>query len=76
MIFIPFSNHNSDPHWLREAADEEHEASCPCPYVVHVVRLVTHVVAQEKGAGGAQEVAVPHAHLLAVDGPLDHVAED
>lgn len=48
--------------------------SCDCdPYVV---RLVTHVVAQEKGAGGAQEVAVPHAHLLAVDGPLDHVAED
>jgi hypothetical protein len=94
MIFIPFTNRNSDPNWLREAADEEYEASCPCPYVV---RLVTHVVApmplngasaavnlacqlanaaaQEKGAGAAEEVAGSHDHLLAVDGPLDHVAK-
>jgi hypothetical protein len=72
MIYIPFSNRNSDPNWLREAADEEYEASCPCPYVV---RLVTHVVAQEKGAGAEEKVAGSDDHLLAVDGPLDHVAK-
>jgi hypothetical protein len=61
MIFIPFSNRNSDPNWLREAADEEYEASCPCPYVVSLVGIG---VAPAPREGAAQTVTTLDAHRV------------
>lgn len=67
VIFTRYTNHSNDPNWLREAADEEYEASCPCPYVVHVVRLVTHVVAPMplNGASAAVNLACQLANAAA-----------